>query len=58
LNLLTPLLLIVSIFCSVSLATIYPTMDSLIWTVGYAALFASLVLMLAPVFVGFGEEMR
>lgn len=58
LNLLTPVLLIVSIFCSVNLATIYPQIDGFVWIVGYATLFAALVLMLAPIIMGFGEEMR
>jgi hypothetical protein len=58
LNLLTPILLIISILCSVSLATMYPATDSQIWIIGYATLFAALAILLAPVFVGFGEEMR
>lgn len=58
LNLLTPLLLVVSLFCSVNLGTIYPRTDSFIWITGYVSLFAALFLLLAPIIVGFGEEMR
>jgi hypothetical protein len=57
-NLITPVLLIVSIFCSISLATIYPMTDGFIWNIGYWALFFSLILMLAPIIIGFGEEIR
>ncbi len=56
--LLTPLLLIVSIFCSVHLGIVYPRIDSIFWNTGYVALFASLVLLILPIVLGFGEEMR
>jgi hypothetical protein len=58
LNLFTPILLIVSLFCSVNLATIYPMIDSSVWNAGYAALFASLLILILPIVVGFVEEMR
>ncbi len=58
LNLLTPIFLIVSIFCSANLATIYPLIDRFVWNLGYGALFISLVLLLLPIVIGFAEEMR
>ncbi|MGD0951445.1 MAG: hypothetical protein ABR985_03475 [Methanotrichaceae archaeon] len=56
--LLTPLLLIVSILCSVHLGIVYPRIDSMIWNTGYVTLFVSLVLLILPIVLGFGEEMR
>jgi len=56
--LLTPLLLIVSILCSVHLGIVYPRIDSIIWNTGYVTLFVSLVLLILPIVLGFGEEMR
>ena len=56
--LLTPILLIVSIFCSVNLGTIYPSIDSFFWIAGYASLFAAMLLMLMPMILGFAEEIR
>jgi hypothetical protein len=58
LNLLTPILLLVSIFCSVNLGTIYPRIDSFFWIAGYASLFAAMLLMLMPMILGFAEEIR
>ncbi len=58
LNLLTPIFLIASLFCSANLATIYPLTDRFIWNLGYAALFVALVLLLLPIVIGFVEEMR
>jgi hypothetical protein len=57
-NLLTPLLLIGSILCSVYLGTIYPAVSSSYWNAGYVAIFLSLVLLLSPIIMGFFEEMR
>jgi hypothetical protein len=57
-NLLTPLLLIASLFCSVNLATIYPKANEFIWGLGYGTLLASLILLLLPIIVGFAEELR
>jgi hypothetical protein len=56
--LLTPLLLIFSIFCSVHLGTVYPKIDSIFWNAGYLALLVSLILLILPIVIGFGEEMR
>ncbi len=58
LNLLTPIFLAISLFCSSNLATIYPKTDTIIWNLGYGTLFVALVLMLLPVVIGFAEEMR
>lgn len=58
LNLFTPLLLIVSLFCSANLATIYPQVNELIWNLGYATLLISLVLLLLPIIIGFVEELK
>jgi hypothetical protein len=58
LNLLTPLLLIISILSSVYLGTIYPVTDFSIWIVGYGFLLISLALLVAPVVIGYREEMR
>ena len=57
-NLLTPVLLIGSILCSVHLGTIYPAYDQLYWELGYVTLFMSLVLLLSPIIIGLAEEMR
>lgn len=58
LNLLTPLFLIASLFCSVNLATIYPQVNEVIWNLGYATLLISLGLLLLPIIIGFVEELR
>lgn len=58
LNLLTPLFLIASLFCSINLATVYPMADGFVWNLGYGALLVSLVLLLLPIVIGFAEEMR
>ena len=57
-NLMTPLLLIGSILCSVHLGTIYPGYDQLYWVLGYVTLLISLVLLLSPIIIGLAEEMR
>jgi hypothetical protein len=58
LNLLTPLFLITSLFCSINLAAVYPLADRFVWNLGYGALLVSLVLLLLPIVIGFAEEMR
>lgn len=58
LNILTPVLLIFSILCSIYLGTIYPNTDFQVWVAGYVLLFAALALQVAPVVAGYGEEMR
>jgi hypothetical protein len=58
LNLFTPLLLIMSLFCSANLATIYPQVDEFIWNLGYSTLLIALVLMLLPIIIGFVEELK
>ncbi len=58
LNLVTPLLLFVSLFCSASIATIYPQLNGSIWILGYATLFVSLIFLLLPIIIGFLEELR
>jgi hypothetical protein len=58
LNLLTPLFLIVSLLCSINLATVYPLVDRFAWNLGYGALLVSLIFLLLPIVIGFAEEMR
>lgn len=58
LSLFAPMLLIVSIFCSINLGTIYPNTDSFYWNLGYATLLLALIILLAPLIIGFAEEMR
>jgi len=53
-----PVFLIVSILCSFDLGTIYPSVDRVFWDLGYLMLLISLILMVAPVFIGFLEEWR
>jgi hypothetical protein len=56
--LFVPLLLLVSISCSIYLGTIYPVTDQFFWYPGYAALAVALVIMLAPIGKGYREELR
>ncbi len=58
LNLLTPIFLIASLFCSINLATIYPKAGGFVWSLGYGTLLVSLILLLLPIIIGFVEEMR
>lgn len=58
LNKLTPILLISSILSSTYLATIYPQIDLTIWIVGYGFLLVSLALLIAPILIGYIEELR
>lgn len=57
-SLLAPVLLIISIFCSINLGSIYPTIDSFYWNLGFVTLILALVILLAPFIMGFAEEMR
>lgn len=58
LNILTPILLVLSILCSVYLGIIYPNTDFQVWVAGYVLLLTALALQVAPIVVGYGEEMR
>jgi hypothetical protein len=58
LSLLAPLLLIISLLCSINLGTVYPIVDSLYWNVGYAAILVSVLLLFMPIIKGFLEELR
>jgi hypothetical protein len=53
-----PLFLLASISCSVYLGTIYPATDQFFWYLGYSALVVALVIMLAPMGLGYLEELR
>lgn len=57
-TLFIPAFLLASISCSVYLGTIYPEANSFYWYLGYVALLISLVLLLAPIAIGYIEEMR
>ncbi|MFB3766153.1 MAG: hypothetical protein ACE14P_13035 [Methanotrichaceae archaeon] len=57
-TLMAPAFSLISILCSVYLGTIYPEINSVYWYLGYIALFASLVVMLAPIVMAYIEEMR
>lgn len=53
-----PILLIISISSSLYLGTIYPSVDSFFWNMGYAAMLAAQLLLILPLFIGVLEEMR
>ncbi|MDD1760498.1 MAG: hypothetical protein LUQ44_07815 [Methanothrix sp.] len=55
---IVPILLVLSILCSVNLGTIYPATDAFSWDLGYLMLLVALVLMIMPIFTSFLEEWR
>ena len=55
---IVPILLTLSILCSVNLGTIYPAIDKFSWDLGYLMLLLALVLMIMPIFTSFLEEWR
>ncbi len=55
---LVPLLLLISISASIYLGTIFPVEDKSSWSLGYAALILSQVLLLLPVFYGFMGDLK
>jgi hypothetical protein len=52
------LLLLISIAASSFLGTIYPENNETAWNLGYAALLASLALLMLPIGIGFKEAVR
>jgi hypothetical protein len=57
-TLFVPLLLLVSISCSIYLGTIYPVTDKSFWYLGYATLIMALIILLSPMGTGYLEELR
>ncbi|NPV61727.1 MAG: hypothetical protein HPY61_03690 [Methanotrichaceae archaeon] len=55
---LVPVLLLISLACSLYTGIIYPDTNISFWNLGYAALFLGQMLLLLPVFSGFAGGMR
>lgn len=55
---LVPVLLLISLACSIYTGIIYPDTNISFWNLGYAALFLGQMLLLLPVFSGFAGGMR